>query len=157
MTIELDGTTAEVLNKDPLVIKNQKNWYHIHSYGGWGKFFQGLQEEKLLATRCTNSECAEKSLWLPPRCECPDCWHATEWVEAPRTGKVFTHSTVLYPGALFRASSPCPLISVEIEGVCTKMMGYMKEGTPEIGMSVKAVFNTKAPTNTILDLAWVPA
>ena len=50
-----------------------------------------------------------------------------------------------------------PLISVEIEGVCTKLMSYMKEGKPEFGMKVKAVFETKSPTNTILDLAWVPA
>ena len=157
MTIEINGTTAEIVSQDPLVIKNLKNWYHSHTYGGWGKFFTGLTKEKLLATRCTNSDCAEKRLWLPPRCECPDCWHAMEWVEAPQTGTIYTHSTVLYPGAPFRASIPCPLISVEIEGVCTKLMSYMKEGTPEMGMAVKAVFNTGKPTNTILDLAWVPA
>ena len=157
MTITLDGSSAEVLNRDPLVIKNQKSWYHIHSYGGWGKFFTGLLEKKLLATRCTNSECEEKRLWLPPRCECPDCWHEMEWIEAPTVGKIFTHSTVLYPGELFRASIPCPLISIEIEGVCTKLMSYLKEGEAKMGMPVKAVFNTEAPTNTILDLAWVPA
>lgn len=157
MTIELNGTTAEVLNSDPLVIKNVKDWYHIHSYGGWGKFFSGLLERKILATRCSNRECAEKRMWLPPRCECPDCWHATEWVEAPTVGKIYTHSTVLYPGAPFRASTPCPLISVEIEGVCTKLMSYLREGRPRIGMPVKAWFNTTAPTHTILDLAWVPA
>ncbi len=157
MAITLNGSSAEVLSNEPLVIKNQKNWYHIHSYGGWGKFFHGLHEGKLLATRCTCSDCAEKRLWLPPRCECPDCWCAMEWVEAPTDGRIFTHSMVLYPGAPFRASTPCPLISVEIEGVCTKLMSYLKEGEPEIGMPVKAVFNTDTPTNTILDLAWVPA
>lgn len=157
MTVELNGTAAEILNEDPLVIKNEKSHYHIHTYGGWGKFFKGLREKKLLATRCTNTECEENRLWLPPRCECPDCWHATEWVEAPTVGKVYTHSTVLYPGAPFRAGIPCPLISVEIEGVCTKLMSYLKEGKPEIGMQVKAVFNTEKPTNTILDLAWIPA
>ena len=157
MTIELDGTVAEVLNDDPLVVKNQKNWYHAHAYGGWGKFFRGLRDKKLLATRCTNPECSEKRLWLPPRCECPDCWHDMEWVEAPMVGKVYSHTEILYPGAPFRASIPCPLISVEIEGACTKLMSYMKEGTPEIGMPIKAVFNTGNPTNTILDLTWVPA
>lgn len=157
MTVELDGTTAEVLNRDPLVIKNLKNWYHIHSYGGWGKFFTALLDKKLMATRCTNQQCEEKRLWLPPRCECPDCWHPMEWVEAPQVGTILTHSTVLYPGAPFRATIPCPLISVELEGVCTKLMSYLQEGKPEIGMSVKAVFNTQKPTNTILDLAWVPA
>jgi len=157
MTITLNGTTAEILNEDPLIIKNQKNWHHIHSYGGWGRFFTALHEKKILATRCTNPECEEKRMWLPPRCECPDCWHEMEWVEAPQTGKVYTHSTILYPGAPFRAGAPCPLISVELEGVCTKLMGYMKEGEPKIGMAIRAVFNTEAPTNTILDLAWVPA
>ena len=157
MTIELDGTVAEVISSDPLVIKNQKNWYHIHTYGGWGKFFKGLQQGKLLATRCTNAECQEKRLWVPPRCECPDCWHEMEWIEAPTAGKIYTHSTVLYPGAPFRASIPCPLISIDLQGVCTKLMSYLKEGEPEIGMPVRAVFNTEKPTNTILDLAWVPA
>ncbi len=157
MTVELKGPAAEVLNQDPLVIKNEKNWYHIHSYGGWGKFFTGLLDQKLLATRCTNPECEEKRLWLPPRCECPDCWHETEWVEAPTVGKIYTHSTVLYPGALFRLTTPCTLISISIEGVCTKFMSYLKDGEPSIGLPVKAVFNTENPTNTILDIAWVPA
>lgn len=156
MTVKLDGTFAEVLNEDPLVIKNQKNYFHIHSYGGWGRFFAGLREGKLYGTRCTNPACPEKRLWLPPRCECPDCWRPMEWAEAPTRGKIFTHTTVLYPGALFRASTPCPLISVELEGVCTKLMSYLKEGNPEIGMPIEAVFNTQNPTNTILDLAWKP-
>lgn len=157
MTVKLDGTSAEPISSDPLIIKNQKNWYHSHTYGGWGRFFTGLQKQKLLATRCPNPACSEKGMWLPPRCDCPDCWREMEWVAAPLLGKIFTHTTVLYPGALFRASVPCPLISVEIKGVCTKLMSYLKEGTPKIGMPVKAVFNTAKPTNTILDLAWVPA
>jgi uncharacterized OB-fold protein len=157
MTVELNGTTAEVLSEDPLVVKNVKDWYHCHAYGGWGKFFTGLLEGKLMATRCTNTACAENRMWLPPRCECPDCWCAMEWVEAPTVGRIYSHSTVLYPGAPFRAGVPCPLISVDIEGVCTKLMSYLKEGEPEIGMPIKAVFNRSAPTHTILDLAWVPA
>ncbi len=157
MAVEIIGRPLEVLAADPLTIKNQKNWYHIHSYGGWGRFFTGLQDGKLLATRCVNSDCGEDRLWLPPRCQCPDCWHDMEWVEAPTVGEVYTHSTVLYPGELFKASTPCPLISVSIEGVGTKLMSYLKEGEPTIGMPIKAVFNRENPTNTILDLAWVPA
>lgn len=157
MAIEFPGRVAEVLNEDPLVIKNQKDWYHTHAYGGWGKFFRGLWEKKLLATRCTNPECAEKRLWLPPRCECPDCWQDMEWVEAPTTGEVYTWSIIKYPGAPFRLPPNTPLISVELEGVCTKLMSWMKDGQPKIGLPIKAVFNTENPTNTILDLAWVPA
>ena len=36
------------------------------------------------------------------------------------------------------------------------MMSYLKEGQPRIGMKIKAVFNMEHPTNTILDLAWIP-
>lgn len=157
MAIEWKARPAEVLNEEPLVIKNPKTWYHIHSYGGWGRFFKGLAEGKLLATRCTCADCEEKRLWLPPRCECPDCWCETEWVEAPTSGKVFTWSECKYPGALFRLAAGTFLVSVEIEGVCTKLMSYMMEGKPEIGMPIKAVFNTQRPTHTILDVAWVPA
>ena len=157
MAIEWPTVQLEVVSEDPLVIKNPKNWDHIHSYGGWGKFFLGLREKKLLATRCTNTECEEKRLWLPPRTECPDCWHPMEWVEAPQVATVFTHSVVKYPGAPFKLPSGTPLISVEIDGVCTKLMSYLKEGKPDFGMKVKAVFNTAKPTNTILDLAWIPA
>ncbi len=151
------STCLEVMSNEPMVVRNPKTWSHFHSYGGWGKFFQALRESKLLATRCTNGACEEKRLWLPPRCECPDCWHATEWVEAAQTGTVYTWSTVKYPGELFKLPVGTSLISIEIEGVCTKMMSWMKEGTPEIGMRVKAVFNTEKPTNAITDLAWVPA
>jgi uncharacterized OB-fold protein len=150
-------TALEVLNDEPLVVKNPKTWFHIHSYGGWGRFFKALRERKIMATRCTNPQCGEKRLWLPPRAECPDCWHAMEWVEAPQKGRIYTFSTVKYPGELFKLPAGTPLISVELEGVCTKLMGWMKEGAPQFGMPVKAVFNTERPTNTILDLAWVPA
>ena len=61
-----------------------------------------------------------------------------------------------YPGELFRLPPDTPLITIELDGVCTKLMSWLKDGTPEIGMPVKAVFNTENPTNTIVDLAWVP-
>jgi len=157
MAIEWPTETLEVLNADPLVIKNPKDWYHIHAYGGCGKFFQGLVQGKILATRCTNEECEENRLWLPPRSQCPDCWHDMDWVEAPQQGKIYTWSIIKYPGAPFKLPDGTPLISVDLPGVCTKMLSWLKEGEPEIGMPVKAVFNTKNPTNTILDLAWVPA
>jgi len=148
--------SLEVKQKDPMIVNNPKTWSHHHAYGGWGKFFQGLLEEKLLATRCANPGCNEKRLWLPPRCDCPDCWEKTEWVEAPREGRIYSWSIVKYPGELFKLPADTPLISVEIDGVCTKLMSWLKDGKPEIGMPVRAIFNTHKPTNSILDLAWVP-
>ena len=157
MAIDWPKTQLEVFNQEPLGVKNPKTWSHFHSYGGWGKFFKGLAEKKLLSTRCSNPKCGEKLLCLPPRCECPDCWHDMQWAEAPQVGTIYTFSTVTYPGELFKLLPGTPLISVEIEGVCTKLMSWLKEGKPQFGMKVKAVFNTAQPTHTILDLAWVPA
>ena len=157
MAYDWPARQTEVVNQDPLVIKNPKFWAHYHAYGGWGKFFKALQDAKLLATRCTNAACEEKRLWIPPRSECPDCWHDMEWVEAKTVGTIYTWSIIKYPGELFRLGAGTPLISVEIEGVCTKLMSWLKDGKPEMGMAVRAVFNTEKPTNTILDLAWVPA
>jgi uncharacterized OB-fold protein len=157
MAVKFDGTIAEILNDDPLVIKNPKTWHHIHTYGGWSKFFRGLREGKLLATRCSDPNCTERRLFLPPRADCVECWARTEWVEAPTVGTIYTYSEITYPGELFRAEAPVHLISVEIEGVCTKLMSYLWEGTPEFGLPIKAMFNTEKPTNTILDLCWVPA
>ena len=148
---------THVYNVRPLQVGRHYEIDSIHSYGEVSDFFLGLQQRKIMATRCTNPQCGEKRLWLPPRAECPDCWHDMEWVEAPQTGTIYTHSVVTYPGELFRLPPGTPLISVELDGVCTKLMSWLKEGKPEFGMKIKAVFNTAKPTNTILDLAWVPA
>lgn len=156
MPVELLKKGGETFSTSPLVIKNPKDYFHIHTYGGLTKFFEGLTQSVLYATRCINPDCEENRMWLPPRNHCPDCFEKMEWVEGPQNGTIYTHSTVLYPGSNFRLSTPCPLISVELGGVCTKLMSYLKEGDPKIGMPVKAVFNTKEPTHTILDLAWVP-
>jgi uncharacterized OB-fold protein len=157
MAVKFDGTVAEILNENPLVIKNKKYWFHMHTYGGWSKFFHGLREGKLFGTRCANPQCSENRIFIPPRADCPDCWARTEWVEVEPVGKIYTFSEITYPGELFRAEPPVHLISVEIERVCTKLMSYLWEGKPEFGLPVKAKFHTDHPTNTILDLCWVPA
>ena len=153
--VKLVKSKVETFSESPLVIKNPKGHYHIHTYGSLSIFFKGLTEGQLLGTRCKNPACQEKRIWLPPRVYCPDCFETMEWAAAPRVGRIYTHSTILYPGNGFRLSTPCPLISVEIHGVCTKLMSYLKKGEPEVGLPIKAVFNTQEPTYTILDLAWV--
>lgn len=140
-----------------LVIENPRNITHFHSYGGLSKFFDSLAKGKLLGTWC--GLCRTTGVWLPPRVHCPDCWETMHWVEIDTSGAmVYTHSTTNYPGAGFKASVPCPLISVEIPGVCTKLMSYLSEfgeGEPYVGMPVRPVFEMKNPTHTILDLSWV--
>ena len=60
MAIEFPKSCAELINEDPMIIRNAKTWSHYHTYGGWGKFFKGLREKKILATRCTTSQCDDK-------------------------------------------------------------------------------------------------
>ncbi len=154
--VRLHKKGLELLQPEPRVVKIAKDYFHIHTYGGFTPFFAGLLKKKLMATRCANRACKEKRLFLPPRPHCPDCLLPMKWVAAPLEGTIYTHTTILYPGAPFKLTTPCPLISVELPGVCTRMMSYLKRGTPYIGMKVRAVFNTAKPTHSILDLAFEP-
>lgn len=144
------------------VRKNPRKITHYHSYGGLTPFFKGLSEGKLLGTLCESCRWfgGGLAIWLPPRVHCPDCWSEMSWVEInAKDAKVYSHSMANYSGEGFKLSTPCPLISVEIPGVCTKLMSYLSkfsEIEPYIGMPVKPVFRKKNPTYTILDLAWVP-
>lgn len=146
------------------VVVNPRGEDHRHSYGGVTPFFKGLTEGKLLGTQCVDLECADTGIWLPPRVDCPDCWSKMEWKEVDTSeAKVYTHSTINYPGAGFKAENKSgggvPLIWLEIPGVATNLMSYLSEfgeGEPYIGMRVRPVFRTENPTLSILDLAWVP-
>ena len=160
---EAEGRLVKELFKrqvpdDVWVVKNPKEIVHNHSYGGLTPFFEGLTQGKILGTFCPN--CWNGCIWLPPRVDCPDCWEKMEWIEIdPEGAAVYSHSVTNYPGAGFKGTVPCPLISVEIPGVCTKMMSYLSEfadDEPYIGMPIKPVFRTERPTLTILDLSWVP-
>lgn len=160
---------VDKLFKEPIpdefwVVINPRGQAHNHSYGGITPFFKGLTEGKLLGTQCADIECEETGIWLPPRVDCPDCWSKMEWKEVDTSeARVYTHSTTKYPGAGFELENESgggvPLISLEIPGVCTKLMSYLcefGEGELHIGMRVKPIFRTENPTFSILDLSWVP-
>ena len=142
---------------DIVVRENPRTITHIHSYGGLSKFFEGLTQGKLMGTTCTF---CGSSIWLPPRVDCPDCWEKTTWFEINTThARVYSFSTTNRPGAGFKMTTPCPLISVEIPGVGTKFMSYLSEfgqAEPHIGMRIRPKFRTKNPTYSILDISWVP-
>ena len=146
------------ISEDILIRENPRTITHNHSYGGLSKFFKGLAEGILFGTFCDN--CNDTGVWLPPRVHCPDCWSEMRWLEIITShAKVYTYSMTNFPGAGFKATTPCPLISIEIPGVCTKFMSYLSkfgEDEPYIGMPVRPVFRTKNPTYTILDISWVP-
>jgi len=141
-----------------MMIEWPRSITHRHTYGKLSPFFKALKEGKLLATRCVNPECEENRLWLPPRADCPDCNQPMEWEEMPPPviGIVHTYAHVEYAGAGIELTTPYFQIDVELPGVCTIFKGYLAYGTAEIGMKVKACFRTENPTNTILDIYWIP-
>jgi uncharacterized OB-fold protein len=153
------GTPSKVVENDPaMVIEWPRNLVHYHTYGQLSRFFEELKKGKLFATHCVNSKCFEKKLWIPPRADCPDCHQPMEWQELPKPviGEIFTFTRVEYPGEGIELSTPYWQIDVEIPGLATIPKSYLLYGKPHIGMKVKAGFRTRKPTNTILDLYWVP-
>lgn len=144
--------------KPATVVEWPRTLVHHHTYGQLSKFFEGLKEGKLFVTRCQNPNCPENRAWLPPRADCPDCLQPMEWTELPQPviGEIFTFTKVEYAGYAIELSTPYWQIDVKIPGLATIPKGYLLYGEPCIGMKVKAGFRTKKPTNTILDLYWVP-
>jgi len=143
-----------------LVRFNPREIVHAHTYGGLSKFFKGLTEGVLYGTKCWDCGGPEGNIWLPPRVHCPDCWRKMTWMTVdPANAKIYSHSTTNLPGAGFKGTVPCPLISLEIPKVRTRFMSYLSkfaEDEPYIGMPVKPVFRKKISTYTILDVSWVP-
>lgn len=156
---EYIGEPLKAIQEDPnLVVELPRNIVHRHTYGKLSPFFQALKQGKLLATKCVNPNCEEKRLWLPPRADCPDCNQPMEWEEIPQPiiGIVHTYARVEYAGTGIELKTPYYQIDVELPGVCTIFKGYLLEGIAEIGMKVEAKFRREKPSNTILDIYWVP-
>ena len=143
-------------------VTNPRDIIHIHTYGGESVFFESLSKGRLMATRCDNPDCADGygSIYQPFRIYCPDCLvKATviDMTDIARAGaRVHTFMITERTGAFNTLPLPVKFINVEFEGVSTILMGYLCMGEPEIGLKVVPIFNTGAPTYTILDLWWVP-
>ena len=158
-TTKYIGQPATVLSTDrAMVIEWPRSLTHRHTYGKLSPFFKALGEGRLLATRCDNPDCEENRLWLPPRADCPDCNQPMSWQELPQpvVGTVHTYARVEYAGTGIELTTPYYQVDVELPGVCTIFKGYLEHGTPVIGMKVQAGFRTENPTNTILDIFWIP-
>lgn len=142
-------------------ITNPRDLTHVHMYGGEAPFFEGLGQGKLLGTKCENNNCAGKGLiYLPFRIHCPDCLGRNiiiDLTEIARKGaEVHTFMITERTGAFNTLPKPIRFVNVEFEGISTILMGNLAVGTPSMGLKVVPIFQTKNPSFTILDLAWVP-
>ena len=158
--IEYTGTPLKIIQEKPeMVVEWPRSLKHFHTYGKLTKFFRELKNGRLFATYCSNQDCEEKRLWLPPRADCPDCNQPTSWIEAPNPviGKIYTFTKVEYPGEGIELEYPYFQIDIDLGlQFATIFKSYLLYGEPYIGMKVTAGFRTDNPTNTILDIFWVP-
>lgn len=134
---------------------------HYHTYGLLTRYFKGLAEGTLLATKCVSPRCpiskGNGELWLPPRADCPDCHQPMVWqeIEEPR-GYIYTFTHVARGGTGLEIECPYYQIDVKIDGVCTILKSYLLDRRPiEIGHRVRPRFRTGPDaTHTCLDLCW---
>jgi uncharacterized protein len=148
-------------NGELMGVTNPRDMTYVHTYGGESPFFESLKDGKLLGTRCDNPDCEHTGMThVPFKIHCPDCLKKNIIVDitdiAKRTATVHTFMVTERTGAFNTLEKPIRFINIEFEGVSTILMGYLPVGEPEIGMRVLPIFQTKNPTFTILDLAWVP-
>ncbi|MBU0528262.1 hypothetical protein KKF86_00670 [bacterium] len=142
-------------------VTNPRDMTYIHMYGGEASFFNSLKDGKLLGTRCENPKCEHTgTIHVPFKIHCPDCLKRNTIVDitkiAKKSATVHTFMVTERTGAFNTLEKPIRFINIEFEGVSTILMSYLPVGEPKIGMRVLPIFQTKNPTFTILDLAWVP-
>lgn len=126
----------------------------------WKKFFGGLEEEKILGTKC--SKCGR--VLVPARSFCPICFvDAGKWVEVGQEGEVI--SWVLVNLEFFGQTTKPPFIAAMIKldradvnfthligGIDMSDLETVKKKV-KIGQRVKAVWNEKKNGN-IFDIKY---
>ncbi len=131
---------TEVYSFHPLMIKRPYHIDYIHSYGEVSRYFEGLQQKKLYASRCP--QCG--ATWLPPRRDCGRCGErGIEWFEAPQEGRVHSYSILHFAAEAFWKDLPFVLAYVEFDGIDSVLLSRLVGVNPEdvrIGMAVRARF-----------------
>jgi len=91
---------------------------------------------------------------------CEDCFaEMSENRPIAGTGTVHTFSVLHESLEETRLEKPIIAAFVQFDGVTGGLLAPLEGVSPDkvqIGMKVKAAFNTKSPTKSILDLTWVP-
>jgi uncharacterized OB-fold protein len=149
----------DVLNTNPLRVTRIHDMTFNHSYGKIDKFFKGVVEGKLYATKCNH--CSK--VFVPPRADCPFCMAdlTDSWVELPKECELHTFSVLHFAGPTFFKDLPFILGLAKWPNVDTYLMARIKEAKPEdvqIGMKLKVKFaEPHRRTWTVLDFWYEPA
>ena len=105
------------------------------------KFWEGLKEGKIYATRCAN--CGR--LYFPPSADCPNCSTASiEWVELSKEAEIETFTHVVIRPTPFQQNKPYTVAIGKLkEGV--KVLAWLtgfKLSEIKVGMKAKLAAKT---------------
>lgn len=108
------------------------------------KFYDGLLDGKLLATKCR--ECGE--LYFPPQVDCPRCKRSDiEWVELSKEGELLTYTVInVKPSSFAHYSDYIVGIARLKEGI--NVTAWVREKDPKklrVGMKVKIEIVKREP------------
>lgn len=145
---KIEEAFKEELKKDqqqdePLEIPDRIEMLYKYSYGGQSRFFRELRDNaRLLGSKCKSC----KTVYLPPRISCGECYADTDWVPLGDTGTVLTFTTVYFATSEFFDKTPFICAYIKVDGADTMIMQnvFMKDiKAARTGMRVKAVFKEK--------------
>ncbi|ACP56361.1 Zn-ribbon domain-containing OB-fold protein [Saccharolobus islandicus] len=97
------------------------------------KFFEGLREGKILATKCP--KCG--SIYFPPQDDCPKCKISNlEWIEMPKEGEIVAYTVVnVKPPSFSHYQDYIVGIARMSNGV--NVLGWVRAKEVRVGMKVK--------------------
>lgn len=125
------------------LLEVQHQFNYRHSLGKTSKFFRGLEEGKLLATKC--KFCG--SVYMPPRAVCPKDLNVTEWLELSGGSTLESWTLCPYLPAYAETETPYILAYVRLEGTNSLFLHQLRGAdvdTLRYGLSVKVVFGQDA-------------
>ena len=139
-------------DSDVVLLDVQHQFQYRHSLGKVSKFFDALEEKKLLATKCES--CG--GVYMPARAHCPTDLNPTTWFELSGKGTLESWSLCPYPPNYATTDKPYILAYVRLEGTDSLFLHQLRFADVDSlkhGMPTKTVFGDFA-TKHPLELFW---
>ncbi len=151
----VSGKVEYTILKDEVAIP-----YELAMGPTWTRFFEGLKEEKIYATRCPRCN----RVLVPARSYCPRCFVETDqWLEVSQEGTIVCWALTEYEYFAIPVKPPYIGALIKLDGTDTNflhLIGGIDLSDPEYvrktvknGMKVKAVWNAEKKGN-IMDIKY---
>ncbi|WP_066272056.1 Zn-ribbon domain-containing OB-fold protein [Hydrogenophaga palleronii] len=122
------------------------------SYGGQSSYFWGLEQGRLVGSKCTG--CG--FVWLPLRPLCSKCYAQADTLELGTTGEILSALVLTQaPDNLAHIGMPVASALIRVDGAdtCIKSMVFSRDANFAKGTRVQAHF--RSPVKTIADFHFV--